>query len=115
MSIQKILGPGLAPVVYDRLHVTLPEIAEFCQRWKIIEFALFGSVLREDFRPDSDIDVLVTFLPSYSLTLSMVLDMQEELEAMLHRSVDLVEKDRLVNPYRRASILRTQRVIYASK
>ena len=48
-----------------KLSIQLPEdkIAEFCQRWKISEFALFGSVLRNDFRPDSDIDVLITFAP----------------------------------------------------
>ena len=43
----------------ERIQVSPLQIAEFCQRWKITEFALFGSVLRDDFRPDSDIDVLV--------------------------------------------------------
>lgn len=55
----------------NRINVGLPHerIAEFCQKWKIREFALFGSVLREDFRPDSDIDAVVTFAPKSAPTL----------------------------------------------
>jgi hypothetical protein len=49
--------------VSDRIKASSAQIAEFCQRWQIIEFALFGSILRDDFRPDSDIDVLLTFSP----------------------------------------------------
>lgn len=47
----------------QRIPASSTEIAEFCQGWHIIEFALFGSILRDDFRPDSDIDVLLTFSP----------------------------------------------------
>jgi hypothetical protein len=60
-------------------------------------------VLRDDFRPDSDVDVLVTYEPSHHLTLSHLLSMQEEIEHLFHRSVDLVEKNRLENPYRRSN------------
>ncbi|HAT15897.1 MAG TPA: DNA polymerase subunit beta [Microcoleaceae bacterium UBA11344] len=98
----------------DRLKVSLDAIAQFCQRWNIVEFALFGSVLRDDFRPDSDVDVLVTYEPSHRLTLSNLLSMQEEIEHLFHRSVDLVEKKQLENPDRRSNILKTYRVIYAS-
>jgi Predicted nucleotidyltransferases len=101
-------------VVIDRLKVSLDAIAQFCQRWNIVEFALFGSVLRDDFRPDSDVDVLVTYEPSHRLTLSNLLSMQEEIEHLFHRSVDLVEKKQLENPDRRSNILKTYRVIYAS-
>ncbi|WP_333229462.1 nucleotidyltransferase domain-containing protein [Microcoleus sp. Pol12B5] len=55
------LQADLQYVVSDRLKVSLDAIAKFCQRWNIVEFALFGSVLRDDFRPDSDVDVLVTY------------------------------------------------------
>lgn len=109
------LQSDLEYVVSDRLKVSLDAIAQFCQRWNIIEFALFGSVLRDDFRPDSDVDVLVTYEPSHHLTLSHLLSMQEEIEHLFHRSVDLVEKNRLENPYRRSNILKTYRVIYASQ
>jgi predicted nucleotidyltransferase len=108
------LQSDLECVLNDRLKVSLDAIAQFCQRWKIIEFALFGSVLRDDFRPDSDVDVLVTYEPSHSLTLSHLLDMQEEIEYLFQRDVDLVEKKQLKNPYLRSNILKTYRVIYAS-
>jgi predicted nucleotidyltransferase len=97
------LQSDLEYVVSDRLKVSLDAIAQFCQRWNIIEFALFGSVLRDDFRPDSDVDVLVTYEPSHRLTLSHLWGMQEEIEHLFHRSVDLVEKKLLKNPYRRSN------------
>ncbi len=106
------LQADLEYVVNDRLKVSLDAIAQFCQRWNIIEFALFGSVLRDDFRPDSDVDVLVTYERSHRLTLSHLLGMQEEIEDLFQRSVDLVEKKQLKNPYRRSNILKTYRVIY---
>jgi predicted nucleotidyltransferase len=98
----------------ERLGVSLEQIAAFCQRWKIAEFAVFGSILREDFRPDSDVDVLVTFMPNDGWSLFDVMNLQRELAAMVHRPVDLLEKRDLRNPLRRAEILRTHQVIYAS-
>ena len=105
----------LQRVINDRLHVSLADIEAYCQRWQITEFALFGSVLRDDFRPDSDVDVLITFAPAYRLTLSSWLDMQEEIENLFGRKVDLTQKQLLKNPYSRAEILKTNRVIYASE
>jgi uncharacterized protein len=67
----------------------------------------------DDFRPDSDIDVLVTFAPDYALTWNDRLKMQEEIEALVGQKVDLVHKKYLKNPYRRYEISSTQRVIYA--
>jgi predicted nucleotidyltransferase len=90
------------------------QIADFCRRWKITELALFGSVLREDFRPDSDIDVLVTFEPGAPWTLWDLSRMRIELEAIFGREVDLVEKKALRNPFRRRAILANQRVVYAA-
>jgi len=88
------------------------EIAEFCKRWSITEFSVFGSVLRDDFRPDSDIDVLVTIDPKAHIGLFELIDMKLELEKMFKRPVDLVEKEGLRNPYRRQEILRTAQVVY---
>ena len=102
------LQSDLEYVMSDRLKVSLDAIAQFCQRWNIVEFALFGSVLRDDFRPDSDVDVLVTYEPSHRLTLSHLLSMQEEIEQLFHRSVDLVEKKLLKNPYRRSNAAGTR-------
>jgi len=103
----------LQRLVGDRIKASSTQIAEFCQRWKITEFALFGSVLRDDFRPDSDIDVLVTFASEHTLTWDDWMKMQEEIEALFGRKVDLVSKKYLKNPYRRHEILRTQKVVYA--
>ena len=99
-----------------RLPIDLPldRIAAFCERWKITEFALFGSVLREDFRPDSDVDVLVSFQPRAPWSLWDLVEMQEELGAIFGRPVDLIEKEGLRNPYRRHEILSTRRVVYAA-
>lgn len=90
------------------------QIADFCRRWKVTELALFGSVLREDFRPDSDVDVLVTFEPGAPWTLWDLSRMRIELEAIFGREVDLVEKKALRNPLRRRAILANQRVVYAA-
>jgi uncharacterized protein len=103
----------LQSLVGDRIKTTPAQIAEFCQRWHITEFALFGSVLRDDFRPDSDIDVLVTFSSDKRLTWDDWTNMQAEIEALFDRKVDLVSKEYLKNPYRRYEILNTCQVIYA--
>uniref|UniRef100_B8HST2 DNA polymerase beta domain protein region n=1 Tax=Cyanothece sp. (strain PCC 7425 / ATCC 29141) TaxID=395961 RepID=B8HST2_CYAP4 len=83
----------LTSLVGDRIKASPAQIAEFCQRWHIIEFALFGSVLRDDFRPDSDIDVLVTFSSNSSWSLFDWVDMKDELEALFGRRVDIADKD----------------------
>lgn len=105
----------LTSLVGDRIKASPTQIAEFCQRWHITEFALFGSVLRDDFRPDSDIDVLLTFSPEQWLTWDDWQAMQTEIETLFKRNVDLVSKQYLKNPYRRHEILKTRQVIYAVK
>ena len=97
-----------------KFRIPRKKIAEFCKRWSITEFSVFGSALREDFRPDSDIDVLVSIDPKAHIGLFEILDMKLELEKMFQRSVDLVEKEGLRNPYRRREILRTAQVVYAA-
>lgn len=89
-------------------------IAEFCRRWKVKEFALFGSVLRDDFRPDSDIDTLVSFEPEGGITFDNRVEMQDELAEIFGRKVDLVEKEAVRNPFRRHNILTTREVVYAA-
>jgi predicted nucleotidyltransferase len=94
---------------------TIPRtnIAAFCQRWKITEFSLFGSAIREDFGPDSDIDVLITVEPDPPLMLLDLAQMQIELENLFGRTVDLVENDALRNPSKRQEILRTAQLVYS--
>jgi uncharacterized protein len=96
------------------LPIDRNRIAEFSRRWKVTEFSLFGSILRDDFRADSDVDVLVTFEPEAPWTLWDLSRMRMELEEIFGRKVDLVEKKALKNPFRRHAILADQRVIYAA-
>ena len=96
------------------IEVPRERIEEFCRRWRVSELALFGSVLRDDFRPDSDVDVLVTFEPGARPSLDDWLDMEDELQAMFGRGVDLVEKARVENPFIRRHILHHHQVLYAA-
>ena len=110
-------------------NVELPieQIKEFCgscgvalcaKRWQIIEFALFGSVLRDDFRPDSDIDVLVTFAPTAQRGLTETLQMRDELQSIFDRNVDLIVKaaiERSASWLRRRNILESAQTIYATR
>lgn len=100
-----------------RIDVPQERIADFCRKWAITEMALFGSVLRDDFRPDSDVDVLVTFAAAATWGLWDMVSMQQELREIFGRDVDLltrrsVEASR--NPGRREAILSTAKVVYAS-
>ncbi len=93
------------------------EIADFCRRWKISELALFGSVLRDDFRPDSDVDVLVSFAKETNWTLLDHIAMAEELSRLVDRKVDLVSRraiERSRNWIRREAILAAAEPIYAA-
>ena len=89
-------------------------IETFCLKWKIEELALFGSVLRGDFRPDSDIDVLATFAADAKWSVFDHARMREELSTLIGREADVVETRGLRNPFRRHEILATCRVIYAA-
>ena len=86
----------------------------FCERWKVCELAVFGSVLRSDFSPTSDVDVLVSFEERAPITAFDLVDMRDELHQLFGHEVDLVEKEALLNPFRRREILRTARVLYAA-
>jgi hypothetical protein len=96
--------------------IKLPEatLAAFCCKWRIAELALFGSVLRSDFRPDSDLDFLVTFAPDAKWDLWDFVAIKDELETLFGRSVDLVEKRAVRNPLLRREILSNNEVIYAA-
>jgi uncharacterized protein len=113
--MQNQLQTELPEFLQQRLQVSLEEIASFCDRWKITEFALFGSVLRDDFREDSDLDVLVTFAPESGWTFFEMIQAQQELETLFGREVDMTQKTGLVNPFSRAEIFQTFQVIYPLK
>jgi len=100
-------------------HIKIPrqEVESFCHRWQIKELALFGSVLRDDFRPDSDVDVLVHFDPEARHTLFDLARMQEELQQIFGRNVDLVSRRGIEmshNYIRKKAILNSAEVVYGS-
>lgn len=101
-----------------QVAIDYEKIAAFCQRWKITELALFGSVLRDDFRPESsDIDVLVSFSQEAHWTLFDWVEMEEDIQTIFGRKVDLVSRrgiERSRNDLRRQAILNSARVIYAA-
>ena len=100
-----------------RLGLSDGELADFCQRWRIVELSLFGSALRADFRADSDIDLLATFAPEAGWSLIDHVAMEQELAALLGREVDLLTRrsvERSDNWIRRRNILESAEVVYES-
>jgi predicted nucleotidyltransferase len=98
-----------------KLNLPHEKIAEFCRKWNVSEFALFGSVLRDDFRPDSDVDVLLTWAPESRISLFDYPEMKDELEAIFGRKVDLVSRrgvEESRNWIRKKAILDSARVVY---
>jgi hypothetical protein len=99
------------------IPINREKIADFCRRWRIQELSLFGSVLRDDFGPESDVDVMVSFESGHPWTLFDLVEMQEELEKLFGRKVDLVTKDsvqRSDNYIRRAHILSHLEPVYVA-
>ena len=95
-------------VPYDRL-------AEFARKWRIVELSLFGSVVKpEEFRADSDVDVLVAFEKEAPWSLWDITEMKNELEDMFGREVDIVERDAVRNPYVRRDIFDNRQIVYAA-
>ena len=105
---------GMPEAKTAQVAVDPRRIGDFCRRWRVTELALFGSVLREDFRPDSDVDVLVNFEAGAPWSLWDLSRMREELEEIFGRGVDLVEKKGLRNPFLRHAVLTTRQVVYAA-
>jgi predicted nucleotidyltransferase len=106
-----------APQLYNRLGILPAQLVEFCQRWGIAELAVFGSVLRDDFRDDSDVDMLLTFAPNARKGLLTLAKMQHELESLLNRKIDLVSKKSIEqsrNTIRRQVILTSAQVVYGA-
>jgi predicted nucleotidyltransferase len=102
-----------------KLQIRFPrdQVEDFCHRWKVTELSAFGSVLRDDFKPGSDVDVLVTFAADTHWTLFDMARMRDELSRILARDVDLVSRrgvEASRNPIRREAILTSAQVIYAA-
>lgn len=97
-----------------KIDLPLEKIRAFCEKYGVEEFSLFGSVLRDSFRPDSDVDVMLKFAIGHGFTFENTPDMHDELEAMFGRPVDVIEKGHIRNPFRRHAIMSSYRVVYAA-
>lgn len=102
----------------DRLQVSPEQIEAICYQWQITELALFGSVLRDDFRSDSDVDVLVTFAPDAQVSLLDLVELQHQFAVLFDREVDVIERQTIEtspNWIRRNEILSMATVIYETR
>jgi uncharacterized protein len=102
-------------VIQQGLEIPEKELAALCRRWKIRSLSLFGSILREDFRPESDIDLLVSFVPEARLSLSDWVALEDELSSLLGRKVDVVDREQVAespNYIRRRHILESAVPVY---
>ncbi len=97
-----------------QIDIPMEKIQDFCRRWRITEFSLFGSVLRDDFGPDSDVDVLVDFEPDVPWSLFEWVDMIEELKGIVGREVEVVDKTAIRKKKKRKNILSSHEVVYAA-
>jgi predicted nucleotidyltransferase len=101
----------------NNIELPIEKIKDFCDRWQVNEFSLFGSVLRADFRPDSDIDVMIQFDPQAHPTFFTLEQMEAELQTMFERKVDLITRQGVEtsrNYLRRHEILSSAKVIYGT-
>lgn len=99
-------------MILNGIDISEDFIKKFSKKWKIKEFAMFGSILRNDFDKNSDIDVLLTFSQNAKISLLDFVIMQDELKSVFHREVDIIEKKALNNPYRKEEIMNNFRVVY---
>jgi uncharacterized protein len=102
----------------EDVDLPIHKIEAFCHKWQVDEFAIFGSVLRDDFRADSDIDVMVEFNAQAHPTFAKLDQMENELRFMFHREVDLITRKGIEssrNYIRRENILSSAQVIYATR
>ncbi len=100
-----------------QIEMPLEKLVQFCRRWKIARLEVFGSGLRKDFRPDSDVDFLATFAPNVQWGFSQWLTMEEELAGIVGHNVDLIRRsviEQSENWYRREQILTSAQSIYES-
>jgi predicted nucleotidyltransferase len=109
----QVRHPGDGEMAEPKIAIPQDKIADFCRRNQVRTISLFGSVLREDFGPESDVDVLVEFEPEARIGFMALGRMQRELAELLGRSVDLVPRDGL-KPLIRDSVLDGAQVLYAT-
>ena len=99
---------------FPKIEINDKLIFEIAHNFKIAEIYFFGSVLRNDFSDDSDIDILISFKKDVHHSFFELIELREQFNKILNRPIDLIELESLTNPYRRNEILKTARRIYAN-
>lgn len=105
-------------MIITAINLPMEKIADFCNRWQVVEFSLFGSVLRDDFRPDSDVDVMVEFAPDAHPTFTILDQMEDHLHQIFDRDIDLITRQGIEttrNYLRRQEILSSAQIVYATR
>lgn len=100
------------------IDLPMEKIADFCDRWQVVEFSLFGSILRDDFCPDSDVDVMVEFAADAHPTFTILDEMEEHLKQIFDRNIDLITRQGIEttrNYLRRQEILSSAQIIYVTR
>ena len=108
----------MTTILSKNIDIPLSKISEFCHKWQIVEFSLFGSVLRDDFNSNSDIDCLVKFSDEANWSLFDRVKMKEELTKIFTRKVDIVNRKLIENSQnwlRKQEILSTTQIIYVTQ
>ena len=105
-AVQKLHSNGV--------DVNIDDLRRLAVRYSIMEISVFGSSIRSDMKPESDVDLLISFSPSADVSLFDLMDLESELEQIFHRPVDVVEPQALTNPVRRQRILSSKELLYAS-
>lgn len=99
---------------FPRYELDEKALIDIAKKYKVKQLYLFGSVLREDFTDQSDIDIMVVFETGTEYSYFDLYDFKDNLQQLFNRKIDLIEKDSLINPFRRSEILSTARLIYAA-
>jgi len=90
------------------------DVVHLCKKYSIVELSLFGSSIRDDFTQNSDVDILVSFDQNATISLFDIIELENEFSRLLHREVDIVEKESLKNPIRKNKILSTREILYVA-
>lgn len=116
--VNEVLDRPVEEILKERFGVDRSAIVALCEQFRIVEMGIFGSALRDDFRATgddpSDVDLLILLEDGYSRSIQEYFELEDRAAELFGRKVDICEKPLLKNPYSRAEILRTNRVIYAS-
>jgi predicted nucleotidyltransferase len=111
MKIQE----NCSDIIHQKLNLPQIEITQICQQWQITKMSLFGSILRDDFNSNSDIDILIQFSPDARQGLFTLAKLKHKLEDITGRSIDIVVQESVENSnnwIRKNEILTTAQIIY---